>query len=572
MTDTYNQLKSTKIYGTDNIGGYSFDCSGSAYFHNGNVVCDGYVSSNQSTFSGNQYITRTYADSIYTSGSGLLVADNAFLGNNSFGTSGSPTITTTTFYNNVVFSGSQITGNLTAGNLTTTGIITSPKLNSTGYLALQASGGNTIIGANTTPSRTLEITGNLYVSSYATINGNLTVSGTGNVILGSSTIQTTGNNISVGNNNYSTTFTGSNNLAFGNYCNTSLTTGSNNISAGYDANLSTTTGSYNISIGSNSLKNNINGSNNISIGENSNYATTGGQNYAIGGSALYSNAGANNLAFGYQAGIFNVGSNNIYLGNNTGQTLLDNNAYSNSIAIGNSVSITKSNQINIGDSSQTTTIAGNVIAPYLIPVGTIITHCFTNNITGYLLCNGQAVSRTTYVSLFNVIGTNYGAGNGSTTFNVPNYVGMFLRGQGTNSTDSRYASNSNTYSLQTDAVIQHQHTAPTNPNSSYVAGSTDLSVLSAATINSPVVSLGSITVGLGSFTVLGVHIDLGSTTVPLPTITIPNILTSVYTTVLNALSYSTFATQTGNVLGASYLTTDTENRPANFAVYYHIKV
>jgi len=39
---------------------------------------------------------------------------------------------------------------------------------------------------------------------------------------------------------------------------------------------------------------------------------------------------------------------------------------------------------------------------------------------GYLLCNGQAVSRTTYSVLFGVIGTTYGAGDGSTTFNVPN--------------------------------------------------------------------------------------------------------------------------------------------------------
>jgi hypothetical protein len=40
--------------------------------------------------------------------------------------------------------------------------------------------------------------------------------------------------------------------------------------------------------------------------------------------------------------------------------------------------------------------------------------------TGYLLANGQAVSRTTYSALFSAIGTTYGAGNGTTTFNVPN--------------------------------------------------------------------------------------------------------------------------------------------------------
>ena len=43
--------------------------------------------------------------------------------------------------------------------------------------------------------------------------------------------------------------------------------------------------------------------------------------------------------------------------------------------------------------------------------------------SGYLLCQGQAVSRTTYASLFNVCGTNYGAGDGSTTFNIPNLQG-----------------------------------------------------------------------------------------------------------------------------------------------------
>ena len=41
--------------------------------------------------------------------------------------------------------------------------------------------------------------------------------------------------------------------------------------------------------------------------------------------------------------------------------------------------------------------------------------------TGYLLCDGSAVSRTTYASLFAVIGTTYGTGDGSTTFNIPDF-------------------------------------------------------------------------------------------------------------------------------------------------------
>ncbi len=48
--------------------------------------------------------------------------------------------------------------------------------------------------------------------------------------------------------------------------------------------------------------------------------------------------------------------------------------------------------------------------------------------SGYLECNGAAVSRATYSALFAVIGTSYGAGDGSTTFNLPDYRGMFLRG------------------------------------------------------------------------------------------------------------------------------------------------
>jgi hypothetical protein len=53
--------------------------------------------------------------------------------------------------------------------------------------------------------------------------------------------------------------------------------------------------------------------------------------------------------------------------------------------------------------------------------GMLIWHQNVEIPSGFLLCNGQAISRTTYANLFSVIGTNYGVGNGSTTFNVPNF-------------------------------------------------------------------------------------------------------------------------------------------------------
>ena len=49
--------------------------------------------------------------------------------------------------------------------------------------------------------------------------------------------------------------------------------------------------------------------------------------------------------------------------------------------------------------------------------------------TGWLECNGQAVNRTTYAALFATTGTTYGAGNGSSTFNVPNFESKVLIGE-----------------------------------------------------------------------------------------------------------------------------------------------
>lgn len=62
------------------------------------------------------------------------------------------------------------------------------------------------------------------------------------------------------------------------------------------------------------------------------------------------------------------------------------------------------------------------------PVGTIIAVAYTGVPEGYMHCNGAAFNRTTYVNLFNKIGTTYGAGDGSTTFNLPNTVARFLEG------------------------------------------------------------------------------------------------------------------------------------------------
>lgn len=63
------------------------------------------------------------------------------------------------------------------------------------------------------------------------------------------------------------------------------------------------------------------------------------------------------------------------------------------------------------------------------PVGAVMPYAGSSAPTGWLLCQGQAVSRTTYAALFAAIGTTYGGGDGSTTFNVPDLSGRVVAGK-----------------------------------------------------------------------------------------------------------------------------------------------
>ena len=63
-----------------------------------------------------------------------------------------------------------------------------------------------------------------------------------------------------------------------------------------------------------------------------------------------------------------------------------------------------------------------------VPSGSVFCMAVATVPSGYLECNGAAVSRSTYSVLFAVIGTAYGTGNGSSTFNLPDLRGEFVRG------------------------------------------------------------------------------------------------------------------------------------------------
>lgn len=89
-----------------------------------------------------------------------------------------------------------------------------------------------------------------------------------------------------------------------------------------------------------------------------------------------------------------------------------------------------------------------------VPTGTIIYQAGSSAPDGYLKANGAEISRSTYADLFATIGTTYGTGNGSTTFNLPDLRGEFLRGWD----DGRGVDSGRAFgSSQADELKSHTH-------------------------------------------------------------------------------------------------------------------
>jgi microcystin-dependent protein len=105
------------------------------------------------------------------------------------------------------------------------------------------------------------------------------------------------------------------------------------------------------------------------------------------------------------------------------------------------------------------------------PVGSYIEGAWTSAPVGYLLTNGTAVSRSTYANLFAVIGTSYGAGDGSTTFNLPNTQGRVTVAR-TTSTSSTFADQDGERPFdalgETSGKATHTLTLPQMPSHSHV--------------------------------------------------------------------------------------------------------
>jgi microcystin-dependent protein len=131
-----------------------------------------------------------------------------------------------------------------------------------------------------------------------------------------------------------------------------------------------------------------------------------------------------------------------------GQSIQIKYATGTGITVGNGATVPV-----YGDGSNFYTAVTNTV-----PAGSIQMWATGTAPTGYVLCNGAAISRTAYPILFGVIGTTFGVGDGSTTFNVPNYQGYMPIGAQTGVYNLASNGGSATTTLATANLPTHTHT------------------------------------------------------------------------------------------------------------------
>lgn len=109
-----------------------------------------------------------------------------------------------------------------------------------------------------------------------------------------------------------------------------------------------------------------------------------------------------------------------------------------------------------------------------VPEGAIEAFAGSSVPTGWLLADGTAVNRTTYQRLFTAIGTTWGIGDGSTTFNIPDLQGAFLRGTGSHGTETMADGNPfagpAVGSFENDQFQDHWHSYKYSANSAGASG------------------------------------------------------------------------------------------------------
>ena len=125
-----------------------------------------------------------------------------------------------------------------------------------------------------------------------------------------------------------------------------------------------------------------------------------------------------------------------------------------------------------------------ILVGSVIPSGTIAPFGGGTVPAGWMLCDGTAISRTTYSALFAAVSTTYGVGDGASTFNLPNAQGVFLRGAGSQTISSiTYSATRGT--KQGDSMQGHRHGWRGNKTINYAGGGTSNAITEVNSANYP---------------------------------------------------------------------------------------
>lgn len=257
--------------------------------------------------------------------------------------------------------------------------------------------------------------------------------------------------------------------------------GSTNISGNLTVNQSLSVTQNTTIAGNLTVNQNVVIDNNLTVNQNANIVG----NLNITGNTITNNTSTSNTIIGNTGTISNLTSTKAYTTNQTAYTSSIGHLNVGSIQAkdirGFNVNATNGN---IDTLTANTSILSNVYATTigstngsfnnlsvtqfgsfsLMPPGTIQMTVINTILppTGWLYCRGQAVDRAVYATLFNAIGTLFGVGDGSTTFNVPDFRGMFLRGYGVNgftdpNTGIQMYSGPDIGTIQRDSIQNHEH-------------------------------------------------------------------------------------------------------------------
>ena len=268
-------------------------------------------------------------------------------------------------------------------------------------------GGNSALGNDSADTTT--VSGPFTAQSTAAITGNTTVGGS-LVVSGASTLTgavTASNNVQVGGN-----LTVLGNTTLGNASADIVTVaGSSTFSAPVTVSSTlTVTGQTTLGPGNTSI---------------TGATTISGSPVEVTGAVL--NIRSANVAF----------TGNVTIGDVSTDTLTVNSTTTHSAATTFNAAATFNGTVNLPSTTnydRPGAQASAALNQMLVIPGTIIAYGGVSVPNGYLACDGSAVSRSTYADLFFAISTTWGGGDGSTTFNVPDLRGLFLRGTGTNNT------------------------------------------------------------------------------------------------------------------------------------------